>query len=104
MRQVLLRIIVVVKFLGKWNLAFRGSSEQFDLVMQDHIRCIQNNEIRYYYYLSHKIQNDLISLLASNISKSVIKIIKEAKYFSCYPWLYPRCEPSKINKFVGLMC
>jgi hypothetical protein len=43
--------------------------------MQEHIRRIQGDEI-HNYYLGHKIQNELIHLLAIEIKKNIIEKVR----------------------------
>ncbi|XP_076944684.1 uncharacterized protein LOC143615449 [Bidens hawaiensis] len=96
--QVLLRIVTLVKFLAKNNLAFRGKKklyqkgngnflgliemlEEFDPVIKEHVRRIINDEV-HVHYLGYNIQNELIFMIAEEIKKEIIKQIKEAKYYS----------------------
>nr|XP_011460630.1 PREDICTED: zinc finger MYM-type protein 1-like [Fragaria vesca subsp. vesca] len=106
-RMVLCRLVSIVKFLAKQNLAFRGSKEklfedsngnfmaavkmiaEWDLVMKEHIE-----KKVHHHYLSHKIQNKLICLLAYEIKSSILKKIKEAKFFS----VILDCTPDVSNQ------
>lgn len=122
-RKVLLRILVIVKFLAKHNLAFRGSNSklyedsngnflgmvemlaEFDSVIQEHIRRITNEET-HVHFLGPRIQNELIHLLACDVKVEIMKKIKSAKYFSvildCTPDASHREQMSLIIIYVDL--
>lgn len=96
-RKVLFRIVAIVKFLGKHNLAFRGHSSklyedsngnflgliemlaEFDPVIQEHVRRITKDETQVH-YLGPRVQNELIYLLGSAINSEIIKKIKQANF------------------------
>ena len=86
-------------FLSEHNLAFRGSQEKlyannngnflsliqllgkYDTVLAEHIRRIQSKEI-HDHYLGKTIQNELITLLGTQVRNEIIDRVKKAKYFS----------------------
>lgn len=54
---------------------------EFDPVMKEHLRRIQDKDIRRY-YLGHNIHNELIELLANAVRNTIIRKFKHMKYFS----------------------
>ena len=97
-KNVLKRIVSIVKFLAKHSLAFRGSNEklyqnsngnflgliemlaEFDPIIQEHVRRITNDNL-HFHYLGHNIQNELIILLASAIKNEILKKNQTSKVF-----------------------
>lgn len=122
-RQVIERIIYLIRLLGNQNLALRGTQDklnvenngnflklieflgQFDPVMRKHIRKITSDNI-HTHYLGKEIQNEIINLLAKQIRLHILKNLKEAKYYSivldCTPDISNKEQMTMIFRFVTI--
>jgi hypothetical protein len=122
-RNVLERIISIVGYLSKNNLAFRGSVDKlhqprngnflglvellgkYDTVMNEHLRRINGNEV-HDHYLGPRIQNEIITLMSCKVTEEIISLISLAKYFSvildCTPDISHQEQMSLILRYVDI--
>ncbi|XP_043942864.1 zinc finger MYM-type protein 1-like [Protopterus annectens] len=108
-RNVLERLLAICQYLSQHNLAFRGSEDrlftscngnflglvqllgEFDPVIQEHLRRISNAEI-HDHYLGKTIQNELIMLMSKSVRDTILKKIRDAKYYSIILDCTPDCS------------
>lgn len=104
--DLIIRLVDIINFLAKHNLAFRGHRESFsssegldlknnsgnfmdifkliakyDVTLSEHLRRINDKEIRDH-YLSPEIQNELITLMSEEVIGVITKQIKSSKYYA----------------------
>ncbi|XP_056444142.1 zinc finger MYM-type protein 5-like [Gadus chalcogrammus] len=104
-RAVLTRLIAIVQSLAVRNLALRGHTEtlftpsngnflqevelmaRFDPIMKDHLNRVTRGA-SHNSYLGQHVQNELIGLLSSKITSTMVDDIKHAKFFFNYSGLH----------------
>lgn len=125
-RDILKRILSCIKFLATQNLALRGHMEnlrveenknvgnflsllqllaQYDPVLRSHLEHAQKNT-RLVSYLSPDIQNEFISILASEVKNHLLCDIRRNKYygilFDSTPDLGHREQMSEVIRYVDV--
>ncbi|KYN00128.1 Zinc finger MYM-type protein 1 [Cyphomyrmex costatus] len=99
-RNVLKRVVVVIKNLSSRGLPFRGSDErfgslhngnymmlleiiaEFDPFLAEHIKSYGNKGKGSVSYLSSTICDEFIQIMSAELLKKIIAEVKEAKYYS----------------------
>lgn len=98
-KGVIRRVIAIICHLAERNLVLRGTTSdlydphngnflaqvelmaQFDSVMTECIRRVQNQETRVH-YLSGTIQNEIIALIGNKVLEEIVRRVYRATYYS----------------------
>lgn len=120
-RGVLERLLAIIHFLAKNNLAFRGTDEhlncpnngnflglvellaKFDPVLHEHLRRINNSEI-HDHYLGKNMQDEFLLLISQRVLKEIVASIVKSKYYSvmldCTPDISHQEQMTLIIRYV----
>lgn len=123
-KNVLLRLMNIILYMTKNNMAFRGSSDKlftpnngkylgliellakFDPVMKEHVHRILRGEIKDH-YCGKNIAQEFIGLMAKEVNNEIISRIQKAKYFSiiadCTPDISHTEQLSLTIRYVHLL-
>ncbi|XP_076057336.1 zinc finger MYM-type protein 1-like [Oratosquilla oratoria] len=72
-RAALVSIVKIICLCGKHRLR-----SEHDTVLREHLKLASKNS----QYISHRIQNEIISIIGSQIRETILTPCREAKYFS----------------------
>ncbi|KAF2879931.1 hypothetical protein ILUMI_26260 [Ignelater luminosus] len=96
------RLTDIINYLASHNLAFRAHREslnlnnsgnsgnfidlfkllsKYDLTLREHLQRINEKQLNQH-YLSHDIQNELITLMSKSVIDEIIHRVKQAKYYT----------------------
>ncbi|XP_046492925.1 zinc finger MYM-type protein 1-like [Neodiprion pinetum] len=99
-KQVLERLVAIIKHLAKRNMAFRGTVDRlyepnngnflsqvelmakFDPILSEHVRRVQSGDLQRVHYLGKETQNEFIDILGNAIFKEISRRVVAAKYYS----------------------
>lgn len=79
---------------------------QFDPILNEHVRRIQNKEAKVH-YLSSTIQNEIITVIGDKILQEIVSRVTKAKYYSvimdCTPDFSHTDQLSVVLRIVNLL-
>lgn len=126
-RDVLYRLLHIIQFLAKQNLAFRGHREdirghdsgnrgnflelvnllaKYDPLLMEHLTKIKLGARVPVSYLSPETQNEFINLLGQQVRSTIIRCIQEAKYycviFDSTPDISHKDQMSQVLRYVHI--